>query len=127
MGTIDAYLAGLDESDRTALMHVLAVAMEEAPDAEQGTSYGMPALRYRGKPLLGFQSTTKHLAVYPFSPTAVAAVRDQLSGAGLLKGTVRFTAKSPLPEQAIRDLVRVRRAEIAGPRRPESPDTRSTS
>jgi len=114
VGTIDSYLAGLDESDRTALMHVLAVAMDEAPDAEQGTSYGMPVLRYRGRPLLGFQAATKHLAVYPFSPTAVAAVRDQLSGASLSKGTVRFTAKAPLPEQAVRDLVRARRGEIAG-------------
>jgi uncharacterized protein YdhG (YjbR/CyaY superfamily) len=114
VGTVDSYLAGLDESDRGALMHVLAVAMEEAPDAEQATSYGMPVLRYRGKPLLGFQAATKHLAVYPFSPAAVSAVREQLSGASLSKGTVRFTAQAPLPEQAIRDLVRARRAEIAG-------------
>lgn len=53
-------------------------AMEEAPDAEQGASYGKPALWFGGKPLLGFRAATKHLAVYPFSPTAVDAVRDQL-------------------------------------------------
>ncbi len=114
MRTVEGYLAGLDESERVALARVLAVAMLEAPDAEQGTSYGMPALLYRGKPLLGFRAATKHLAVYPFSPAAVDAVRDQLSGASLSKGTVRFTAEAPLPEQAIRDLVRARRDEIAG-------------
>ena len=113
MGTVDDYLAGVDESDGAALGRVLAVAMEEAPEAEQSTSYGMPALRYLGKPLLGFQAATNHLAVYPFSPTAVAAVRKQLSGASLSKGTVRFTAEAPLPEQTIRDLVRARRDEIA--------------
>ncbi len=114
MGTIDGYLAGLDESDQVALARVLAVAMEESPEAEQGTSYGMPALWFAGKPLLGFRAATKHLAVYPFSPAAVDAVRDQLSGASLSKGTVRFTVEEPLPEQAIRDLVRTRRNEIAG-------------
>ena len=114
VGTVDEYLAGVDEPDEAALGRVLAVAMEEAPEAEQSTSYGMPALRYRGKPLLGFQAATKHLAVYPFSPAAVAAVREQLSGASLSKGTVRFTAEAPLPDQAIRDLVRARRNEIDG-------------
>lgn len=114
MGTVDDYLAGLDQSGGAALGRVLALAMEEAPEAEQSTSYGMPALRYEGKPLLGFQATAKHLAVYPFSPTAVDAVREQLSGASLSKGTVRFSAEAPLPERALRDLVRARRYEIAG-------------
>ncbi len=39
------------------------------------------------------------VAVYPFSPAAVDAVRDQLPGARLSKGTVRFTAEAPLPER----------------------------
>ena len=114
MGTIDGYLAGLDEPDQVALARVLAVAMEEVPDAEQGTSYGVPALWFVGKPLLGFRASAKHLAVYPFSPAAVDAVRDQVPGAQLSKGTVRFTVEAPLPEQAVRDLVRARRDEIAG-------------
>ena len=114
MGTIDGYLAGLDESDRVALARVLAVALEEVSEAEQGTSYGIPALWFGGKPLLGFRASAKHLAVYPFSPAAVDAVRDELSDASLSKGTVRFTVEAPLPEQAIRDLVRARRDEIAG-------------
>ena len=114
MGAVDEYLAGLGESDGAALGRVLAIATEEIPEAEQSTSYGMPALRYGGKPLLGFQATAKHLAVYPFSPAAVDAVREQLSGASLSKGTVRFSAEAPLPEHTIRDLVRARRSEIAG-------------
>jgi len=114
VGAIDGHIAGLDESDQVALARVLAVAMEEAPGAEQGASYGMPALWFGGKPLLGFRAATKHLAVYPFSPTAVEAVRDQLSVSSLSRGTVRFTVEAPLPEQAIRELVRARRDEIAG-------------
>lgn len=114
MGTVDDYLASLDESAAGALARVLAAAVAEAPEAEQGTSYGMPALQYRGKPLLGFQAATKHLAVYPFSPAAVDAVRAQVADAHLSKGTVRFTVEAPLPEQTIRDLVRARRDEIAG-------------
>lgn len=39
-GTMDGHLASLDESGKVALARVLAVALEEAPDAEQGTSQG---------------------------------------------------------------------------------------
>lgn len=74
----------------------------------------MPALTYRRKPLRGFRAASKHLALYPFSLAAFDAVRDQIPDASLSRGTVRFTAKAPLPEQAIRDLVRARRNEIAG-------------
>jgi uncharacterized protein YdhG (YjbR/CyaY superfamily) len=112
--TVDDLLARLDERSRAAFERVRDLAMDVVPDAEQGTSYGMAALRYRGKPLLGFNTAAKHLAVYPFSPLAVDAVRDQLEGFDVFPGTVRFTADHPLPEQAVRDLVRARRDEIAG-------------
>lgn len=113
MSSVDDYLASLDEPQHRALARVLGLALAEVPEAEQGTSYGLPALRYRGKPLLGFKAAANHLAVYPFSPAAVDAVRDQVPSASLSKGTVRFTVDAPLTEQAIRDLVRARRDEIA--------------
>lgn len=113
MGTVDDLIAGLDEASGSAMARVRDVAMQAVPDAEQGTSYGMPALRWRGKPLLGFNVAAAHLAVYPFSPAAVDAARDQLGGFELSKGTVRFTAADPLPERAVLALVTTRRDEIA--------------
>ncbi|MFC7484978.1 iron chaperone [Luedemannella flava] len=65
-----------------------------------------------GKPLLGFKAARAHLSVYPFSPQAVAAARAELDGFDLAKGTVRFTAAKPLPDGAVRTLVRARLAEI---------------
>lgn len=113
MGTVDEYLDSLDEQDRAAFARVRDLALQVVPDAEQGTSYGVAALMFRGKPLLGFHATARHLALYPFSGSVVEAVRDQLVGFSLAKGTVRFTADAPLPEQAVRDLVRARRDQIA--------------
>ncbi|HEX8868905.1 MAG TPA: DUF1801 domain-containing protein [Lentzea sp.] len=112
MAAVDEYFAGLGASDRTAFERVRAEAEKLAPDAEQGTSYGMAALRYRGKPLLGFKAAKDHLAVFPFSPAAVDAVRDRLTGFSLSKGTIRFTADTPLPDDVVRDLVRHRLDEI---------------
>ncbi|MDX8028641.1 DUF1801 domain-containing protein [Lentzea sp. BCCO 10_0856] len=112
MAAVDDYFAGLDAPARAAFERVRALAEESAPDAEQGMSYGMAALRHHGKPLLGFKASKDHLAVFPFSPAAVDAVRDRLAGFSLSKGTVRFTPETPLPDDVVRDLVRQRLGEI---------------
>lgn len=118
MGTVDDFLSGLDDQDRAAYQRIQEVAVAEVPDAEQGTGYGMPALLHRGKPLLGFRAAKAHLSVFPFSPAAVEAARALLDGFDSSKGTVRFRAGRPLPDDAVRELVRARAAEIeAGPRR----------
>ncbi|MET9231088.1 hypothetical protein [Lentzea sp. NPDC003310] len=73
---MDDYLAGLDEPARAAFERIRSVAAGLAPDAEQGLSHGLAALRLRGKPLPGFKAAKDHLAVFPFSPAAVDVVRD---------------------------------------------------
>ena len=85
-----------------------------APEAEDGTSYGMAALRWRGKPLLGFKVAQKHLSIHPFSSEVIEASAELLRGVDHAKGTVRFTASAPLPDELIRALVRHRMAEISG-------------
>lgn len=114
MGTVDDLIAGLDEPAASAVARVLHRALAVVPDAEQGTSYGMPALRWQGRPLLGFAVASAHLAVHPFSPAAVDSVRDRLTGFALSKGTVRFTADAPIPDDAVTALVTARRDEISG-------------
>ena len=110
----DDDLADLSAEDRHALQEVMVVVTELAPDATEGRSYGLPAFRYRDKPLLGFAVTQTHLSLYPFSPAAVDAVRGDLDGFKLSKGAVRFTADTPLPRTAVEAMVRARMAEIDG-------------
>lgn len=114
VGIVDDYLAGLGPDDRAAFERIRAVALGEVPDAGQATSYGLAALTHRGKPLVGFRVSGGHLAVYPFSPAAVDAGRPLLDGFALSKGTIRFSAAQPLPEDAVRAVVRARVAEIDG-------------
>lgn len=113
MSAVDDHLATLPGDQRDALAHVREIALRAAPGAEEGTSYGMPALRWEGKPLLGLQATAKHLALYPFSPEVIDAVRGRLDGYSLSKGTVRFSPEQPLPDDVVEDMVRLRMQEIA--------------
>ncbi|SFR28278.1 Uncharacterized conserved protein YdhG, YjbR/CyaY-like superfamily, DUF1801 family [Lentzea waywayandensis] len=112
MADVDDYFASLDAPARAAFERVRALAEELAPDAEQGLSYGLAALRHKGKPLLGFKAAKDHLAVFPFSPAAVDVVRERLTGYSLSKGTIRFTTDMPLPDDVVRDLIRQRLGEI---------------
>lgn len=88
------------------------VVLGVAPEAEEGTSYGMPAWRLEGKPLLGLHQAKAHVGVYPFSPEVVEAVRDRLAGFTLTKGGVQCTPDHPVPDDVLREMVRLRLAEI---------------
>ena len=109
---MDDYLDDLPPAQKAALERVRSVVGDLAPDAEEGTSYGIPAFIYAGRPLLGFNAAKKHLSIYPFSPAAIEAVRDRLGGFDVAKGTIRFSPDSPVPADVLADLVRARMREI---------------
>lgn len=112
VGTVDDYLGTLDVASSAAFDQIRNVTLTVAPDAEQGTSYGMAALRYRQKPLLGFRAAKGHLSIFPFSPAAIEAVLERLAGFDVSKGTIRFTPAALPPDDVIRDLIRHRLGEI---------------
>ncbi len=89
--------------------HVIDVARAVVPEAVEGMSYGMPALKFEGKPLVGVVRAAKH--VFPFSPAVIDAVASRLEGYSLSKGTIRLP-EHPLPDDVLEDIVRLRRAEI---------------
>jgi uncharacterized protein YdhG (YjbR/CyaY superfamily) len=97
---------------RAALQAVLDTALALAPDAIEDLSYGTPALRYRGRPLVGVRVSAKHLSLFPFSPDVVAAVAPELGGFSLSKGTIRFSSEQPLPPSTLERVISLRMAEI---------------
>jgi len=112
MGVIDEALDALHEPDRGCLQHVVELARSLAPDATEGMSYGMPALKLDGKPLVAAVAAARHLSVFPFSSAVVEAVAGRLEGYSLSKGTIRFTAEHPVPDDVLAEIVRLRMAEI---------------
>jgi uncharacterized protein YdhG (YjbR/CyaY superfamily) len=113
MTVVEDYLRGLPADQAAALRGIAAVVERTVRDAEQGMSYGMPAYKLDGRPLLGFTARAGHLSVHPFSPAAIDAVRSELAGFDVSKGTVRFTPDGPLPERVVERLLELRLAEIA--------------
>ncbi|KHL11108.1 uncharacterized protein YdhG (YjbR/CyaY superfamily) [Mumia flava] len=112
MGTVDDYLETLDEPRRGVITALYAAAHDAVPDAEQGKGYGMPALVYRGKPLVSVMATASHLALYPFSGEIVGELADELAGFDASKGTIRFQPDAPLPTDLAVRIVEARKRQI---------------
>lgn len=115
VGVVQAYHQTLPADVRALFERVHEVALEEVPAAEQGTSYGMPALMLAGKGLVAVRATARHLSLYPFSGSVIEALGTDLNGLGSSKGAVRFTVERPLPDDLVRRIVRLRAAEISPP------------
>jgi uncharacterized protein YdhG (YjbR/CyaY superfamily) len=112
MGTVTDYLATLSGPNRDVLERVVAIAREVAPEADEGTSYAMPALMVQGKGLVSALETKKHLALYPFSGKVLAQLAAELEGFDWAKGTLRFSAEHPVSDELVRKIVQLRLAEI---------------
>ncbi len=116
---IDAYLADLEPGQRAALEHLRAIVMRAAPGSEAMISYAMPAVRFNGRPLVAYAAARQHLSLYPMSGELVERHASELTGFSTAKGTIRFTADRPLPDELVETIVRERIAQIeAKTRRP---------
>ena len=80
MASFDEYLATVPGPQKAALDRVCRVVRRLVPDAVEGTSYGMPAFRYKERPLLGLRAGKNHLSVFPFSSDVIDASREALAG-----------------------------------------------
>jgi uncharacterized protein YdhG (YjbR/CyaY superfamily) len=109
---IDARLAALPAEQRTVLQALREAIAAAAPHAVEAISYGAPAFRYRGRPLVAYAAYKAHCSFFPMSPGLIVAHREELVGFTVAKGTIQFTQQDPLPADLVQRIVRERLAEI---------------
>lgn len=119
------YLAALPEDQRKCLQTMRSAIKAAAPLAIEGISYGLPAFRLDGKPLVAIGATKGHCAFYPMSATTIQTLAADLSNYDTSKGTIRFPAENPLTVTLVRKIVKARLAEHAAAA--SSRATRNTS
>lgn len=109
---IEVYLANLPEDQRVALEHLRRTIAKAAPAATEAISYGVPAFKLHGRPLVSYGAGKAHCAFYLMSTGVMDAHLAELRGYQLGKGSIRFQSDSPLPEALVRTLVAARIAEL---------------
>jgi uncharacterized protein YdhG (YjbR/CyaY superfamily) len=109
--TVDGYLAAITADQRAALHSLRKTIKAAAPKAEEYFSYGLPAFRLDGRPLVAFGASAKHCALYPMNGTTVKAFERELKAFETSKGAIRFSPDEPLPAALVRKLVKARIAE----------------
>lgn len=113
---LEAYFASLAADKRAALQKLRQAIRAAAPAADEGFSYGLPAFRLGGRPLVCYGASTNHCSFFPMSPAVIRAHAKDLKQYETSKGTIRFAPDRPLPASLVRKLVRARMAELQAPR-----------
>ncbi len=109
--TVDAYLNSFPEEIQAVMRDIRKTILEAAPEATESISYGMPAYKLNGKPLVYFAAFKNHIGLYA-TPTGHSAFEKALSAYKQGKGSVQFPLEQPMPLELIREIVRYRKNKI---------------
>ena len=108
--TVDEYLARVPEPARTTLNKIRAIIRSAAPpEATEAISYGMPAFKHNGV-LVWFAAFSNHCSLFP-TASVIDALRVDLRGFRISKGTVQFPTNKPLPASLVKKMVKLRVAQ----------------
>src|SRR5580700_8669792 len=108
MSVIDDYLKKIEPSNRKALERIRVLAREVVPSAEEVISYGMPTLKYKGEPFLGFDAHKNHIGIYPFSGHIIEALKDELREYKSTKGAIQVSFDNPISKTTLRKVINAR-------------------
>jgi uncharacterized protein YdhG (YjbR/CyaY superfamily) len=83
-----------------------------APNAVGDFSYGMPAFKLDGRPLVWYAGWKQHYSLYPIGEAIARAHEVEVRGYATSKGTIRFPLSEPPPLDLVTLLARARVAEL---------------
>ena len=109
---VDKYLESLPLDSQKALGNLRKIIRDTVPNAEEGFSYGVPAFKLKGKPIVCYASFKNHCGFYPMSPEILNSFIPELTDFETAKGTIRFKVDKPLPETLVKRIVEARLKEL---------------
>ena len=108
---VGTYIATHPKPVQVLLRALRTAVKKSAPKAEEAISYGMPAYKMSGKPVVYFAGFKNHIGVYA-TPKAHTKFARELSKYKQGKGSVQFPISEKLPLRLISKIVKFKVAEI---------------
>jgi uncharacterized protein YdhG (YjbR/CyaY superfamily) len=102
--SVDDYIVAQDPSVQDILREFRERIRRLSPDAVESISYGMPAYKLHGKPLVYFAAFQHHIGFYA-TPTGHEAFAQELSAYKQGKGSVQFPLDRAMPFDLIERIV----------------------
>lgn len=107
ISTVEEYIHSFPEDTGELLRQVRALVRTCVPEAVESISYGMPAYKLNGRPLVYFAAFKNHIGLYA-TPSGHAAFAEELSRYKQGRGSVQFPLNEPLPFDLIARIVKFR-------------------
>ncbi|MGB7969000.1 MAG: DUF1801 domain-containing protein [Methanobacterium sp.] len=108
--SVDEYIRTFPDDIQLILNKVRATIKEKSPEASESISYGMPAYKLNGSPLVYFAGFKNHIGFYA-TPTGHSNFIEELSKYKQGKGSVQFPLNKPIPFDLIGRIVEYRVVE----------------
>ena len=105
--TVEDYIIGFPPNVQLLLNQMRATILQNAPESAESISYGMPAFKYLGKPLVYFAAYKTHIGFYA-TPTGHLAFKNELAIYKQGKGSVQFPINQELPLDLVAKIVQFR-------------------
>lgn len=104
---VNTYIQNFPAEVQERLRQTRKVITQTAPEAQEMISYGMPAYKLNGKPLVYFAGYKNHIGLYA-TPNGHAAFQKEFARYKQGKGSVQFPLTEPLPLDLIKAVVAFR-------------------
>lgn len=101
--TVDEYIARYPANVQQILKKIRSIIQQTSPNADESLSYGMPAYKLNGKPLVYFAAFPHHIGFYA-TPAAHSKFTADLSKYKQGKGSVQFPIDQPIPYDLIQKI-----------------------
>lgn len=108
---VDDYILSFPKETAQKLNALRNLIFNIAPSVEESISYGMPAYKYRKKPLVYFAGYAHHIGLYA-TPVSHKAFQSELKTYKQGKGSVQFPLNEELPMDLIERMIRYRLQHI---------------
>lgn len=102
--SVDEYIKTFPVEVQSLLGNIRAVIRENGSNAVESISYGMPAYKLNGKPLVYFAAFKNHIGFYA-TPSGHETFSKELSAYKQGKGSVQFPLNEAIPYELIKRMV----------------------